>query len=410
MPSTLSWLDYSEHDRRQVLDIVDLFRERDTRDELGVGVIRDTFSDILFPGTSTIQTRAKYFLFIPWIYRDLEGKRVSLPEFESRARREETKLIDALLQSGERDGVIGQFARGALQRLPSVIYWSGLQRWGILLPPVSREYYIRTIDTTYHSATRNEYGDDGSAPIETRTQTWHPELVHAPDGFPQDVTFNLTTAEAAYLRDRIITRVPRTMLAHLIQSGRRLDDVEVPWQLTESHDLTPRIQWQLLHAENFSLVMWGAALLYNLMLALALQNDDRIHEYHGLLDEWSVELHIHGDRLRQWNCAEFWELLEEAGARVPLLTRRFVDTWLNMAIESTTSRETVALLCQSEEARCLIHQRERSLKRGKARLDNQRALELWNGAAGAIRLTYRWPQARRIITDILDGLEAADHA
>jgi hypothetical protein len=29
---------------------------------LGIASIRDRFSDILFPGTSTIQTRAKYFL------------------------------------------------------------------------------------------------------------------------------------------------------------------------------------------------------------------------------------------------------------------------------------------------------------------------------------------------------------
>lgn len=41
--------------------------EPGTLDELGIGSIRDTFSDELFPGTSTIQTRARYFLFVPWI-------------------------------------------------------------------------------------------------------------------------------------------------------------------------------------------------------------------------------------------------------------------------------------------------------------------------------------------------------
>ncbi len=28
MLSTFGWLDYSEHDRRQMLDVIDLFRER----------------------------------------------------------------------------------------------------------------------------------------------------------------------------------------------------------------------------------------------------------------------------------------------------------------------------------------------------------------------------------------------
>jgi hypothetical protein len=42
-----------------VLGVVELFRERDTVDELGVGVVRDTFSDLLFPGTSTLHSRGR---------------------------------------------------------------------------------------------------------------------------------------------------------------------------------------------------------------------------------------------------------------------------------------------------------------------------------------------------------------
>jgi hypothetical protein len=62
MVSQFAWLDFSEHERRKALDVIDLFRERDTRDELGIGTVRDALSDVLFPGTSTIQTRARYFL------------------------------------------------------------------------------------------------------------------------------------------------------------------------------------------------------------------------------------------------------------------------------------------------------------------------------------------------------------
>lgn len=41
MDSFLAWMDYSEHDRRRALDVIDLFKEKDTRDELGVGAVRD---------------------------------------------------------------------------------------------------------------------------------------------------------------------------------------------------------------------------------------------------------------------------------------------------------------------------------------------------------------------------------
>jgi hypothetical protein len=36
----------SERERRKMLDVVDLFRQHDTRDELGVGSVHDAFADI----------------------------------------------------------------------------------------------------------------------------------------------------------------------------------------------------------------------------------------------------------------------------------------------------------------------------------------------------------------------------
>ena len=71
MTSTFAWLDYSESDRRKALDVVDLFREQDMRDELGIGTVRDTIADSLFPGISTIQIRASYLLFILLLYQAL---------------------------------------------------------------------------------------------------------------------------------------------------------------------------------------------------------------------------------------------------------------------------------------------------------------------------------------------------
>ena len=78
MTSSFGWLDHSEQQRRQMLEIVDLFREKGTLDELGVGQVRDAFADIFFPGTSTLQTRARYLLFVPWIFARLERKRVRI--------------------------------------------------------------------------------------------------------------------------------------------------------------------------------------------------------------------------------------------------------------------------------------------------------------------------------------------
>ena len=75
--STLTWIDHSERQRPQILDAVDLFHEKDTRDGLGIAGIRDAFSDMLFPGTGAVQTGVLYFLFVPWMYLGFEVAHVS---------------------------------------------------------------------------------------------------------------------------------------------------------------------------------------------------------------------------------------------------------------------------------------------------------------------------------------------
>jgi hypothetical protein len=94
--SYIAWLDHSEHERRKMLDVIDLFREHETVDELGIGGVRDAFANLMLPGTSTIQTRARYFLFIPWIYKGLEKKRIASKDIAARARREEKRLKERL--------------------------------------------------------------------------------------------------------------------------------------------------------------------------------------------------------------------------------------------------------------------------------------------------------------------------
>src|SRR3954447_6101022 len=113
MPSVLAWLDHDEAERRRMQEVIELFRERDTVDELGIGSVRDAFSNLLFPGTSVLHTRARYLLFVPWIYRRLERQQVSSAQIAVKARRDEIRLIYSLIDGGEGEGsgVIGAVAR-----------------------------------------------------------------------------------------------------------------------------------------------------------------------------------------------------------------------------------------------------------------------------------------------------------
>jgi hypothetical protein len=144
MASTFSWLDSSERDRKRALDVIDLFEVRDTRDELGMGSTRDAWADLLVPATSTIQTRARYFLFVPWIYQRLAERKVSPEKVARKAHQAEINLISAIKSTDAGAVPIGALAGKGLQRLPSSIYWNGMRKLRILLSNGSIEQFHRS--------------------------------------------------------------------------------------------------------------------------------------------------------------------------------------------------------------------------------------------------------------------------
>ncbi|MCJ7445500.1 MAG: DUF6361 family protein [Methanotrichaceae archaeon] len=267
MASSFTWLDYSEKERQKMLDILSALKEHETRDELGLGVVRDAFSDMFFPGTSTIQTRARYFLFVPWVYKGLEEKKVPSSKIERRAREEEVRLIYALLESEDTVGVIGKREKKGLKRLPSSIYWQGLGAWGIRLCPYSISDYHRSLDAFYRFNRDTSFSYEEVIDGCERRRNWHPSLPEAPDDFPNRATFNLTDEEACYLKERALARWPNTMLAHLLDSDVPSESVPFLWDHPICPDLPDPIREKILHAKNFSEAIHGASLLYNLMLA-----------------------------------------------------------------------------------------------------------------------------------------------
>jgi len=406
VPSSFAWLSYSETERRQALDVLAMFRERDTRDELGIGVIRDAFADLFFPGTSTIQTRARYFLFIPWIYQRLEHKRVRSVEIAERARREEVALIEGLCDSGEKDGVIGIEARKNLRRLPSSVYWQGLSQWGLRLFLGSIDQYHRSLDRFYLSGARVVKNDDGEPIDGFVRRNWHAAIPERPESFPDGATMKLSKEEADYLRERVLTEAPESFLAFLLNDAKPAEPSSFPWMHPQHGSLSRRIQEQLLHARNFSETLHGAALLYNFLLAKQRKAKKLSQEYENDLHDWSGVIAASERRLSAWDRSRFWEIaIDDGRARVRNATRQFVDTWIDFVLAGCAPTAT-----SNKKACTLIQARERTLKRVQSRFDNPRALELWGGAAGTNQLDYRWDQVQIIVADIQTGAREPSRA
>ena len=400
--SFFGWLDYDQREADRMLEVFAAFDDKDTIDSLGIGVIRDTLSDQLFPGISTVQTRARYFLFVPWICQLLEAERVPPAKFDQRLRELEVALIESLRpQEGPDRGVIGYRARKRLARLPSSVYWNGLQVFGLRKMRLSTAEY-RAIAGRLAAVDAATGVDDDDGPVIARRRMWDPTIAPLmPAGFPfAPISLTLSGEESELLAEKIAISCPDTMIGQLARDLSIDRTAEEPWQVQVSNP-GPHLSEALRHARNFSELIEGAQALYNLLLArraeqhLELDCTDLIATLLEQLDDWSNLVTGRSAELRRWlDRGEFWQFIETR-AHVAQPTRRFVMEWARVAFADPAGA------AHSADAATLVTERELKLKGKLARLANDRALENWNGEPFSRgRMTYRWSNAQRILDDL----------
>lgn len=388
-------------------EVIALFAENGTVDDIGIGVVRDAFSDLLFPGISTVQTRLRYFFFVPWVYQRLEAERVSSEKAEAVARRWELQLIRSLKATGESNGVIGRDAGDNLKQLPSFTYWNGLRFVGIRQFGGTRADYHRAMDSI-NAGNRRAVRGEGDDTVFRDSQRWHHHLPPAPDDLFSQASLSLTAQEASYLQERFIQADGDSLFASMIRDPSLIDDaLPNPWDAVDVDSLRPATALRLRHARWFSEVIYGAQVLYNLMLAEASaersfsSGEELVTTYRERLAEWNEMIDDRRSAIEAARRSEFWELVYSSGARVPHGSRSFISSWAELVVGRVDVEH-------STEARTMVRQRERQQKKSLARLSNPRALENWLGASGASRLNYRWNQGRSGVNDIAEALRDAD--
>ncbi len=405
MSSSIGWLDHSEEQQRKMREVIALFAESGTVDDIGIGVVRDAFSNLLFPGLSTVQTRIRYFLFVPWVYQRLEAERVRSDRAEEKAREWEIELIFSPMRGGAADGVIGREAQRTLKQLPSYIYWNGLRSFGIRSFTGSRVDYFRSMNRINQSGRRDRAEGDDHIAVDHRR--WHPNLPDPPADLWEQTTLDLTAEEAAYFQERMAASHPQSLLACLVRSADYIDtDLPFVWSAVDSTELPATVAATVDTARYFSEVIHGASLLYNYQLAEAAaqrglaMGEDRLAQYSERLTDWQGMIETRRPAHAAVGLSEFWAMVYSSGAIVSGPARRFITQWLE-----AVARGVVVL--ESDVLKQAIRQRERQLKKGQARLVNPRTLERWNGGAGVAQLSFRWAEGRAAVNDIANGLATA---
>lgn len=411
MASIVGWLDYSEEHRQKMREIIDLFKNEDSVDELGLRSIRDPLADMMFPGLSTIQTRARYFLLVPWVYLRMENQRVPASRAAAKARDWQYDLVKAMKNGGlvGGQGVIGWDAGRNVQRLPTELYWNGLKTFGIRLFSGSIGDYHRSLDS-YYERLRTFTRSDSDEIDERFHPNWESRLPPPPDDLWQETTIDLSEPEAHFLTEQITYNCPHSLLAHLVANPiSNVEDIPTtPWGHPSITSAAESIKETVEHARLFAEVMRGAAFAYNRMLAqlakkrgLDIAGNDLDDYYTERLAAWAAAM-TSDHSVEAWDTHAFWGHLTEANARIPIPARRFAQAWI-----SETQRDPTRIVNLPPDILALIEDRERRLKKGKARLQVHRALEMWSGSSGTGLQTYRWPTAYTLLADIHQGLDDA---
>lgn len=413
--SKIGWIDFSPTDRDKVNTALAMLTEPGTLDELGIGRIRDGYADQLFPGISTIQTRAKYFITVPRILRDYcslpvknkkayKGVKPYMKKYEN-----DTAVRLLLIHGDEEDGIIGRnrVESGGVDRAPSVIYWNGLRTFEIIKTTVSFNDFCRQIDSQQFETEKLHQHDDAEAQSVSYglidTPTYDPNWLES-DAF----SLKLTKSEAEFLREKIISaaNIKHSILVQLLLNMplalTALKLVEQPGHsqysnlsslLSQSEGIHHEAKYLATLADEFSHAMEGPHIAFNIVYALAVGEQSVAENYHHQYKNWLEN--VLTLQIFQPDCAAKW-----INAACLKGNTRSVYTFVDDVSNLVISGGNINDMMHCVEKRARENKKERSILAAKKQMNVDGKLN-W---VGIRRLDYRWNTAKVILDDILGGL------
>ena len=396
----LGWIDFSKSERNKVLNVLDILSETGTLDELGIAPIRDGFANLFFPGTSTIQTRAKYFLCVPYAFKEIERSGETNPKrmFNALNAIEKSCGEHYISIDPKADGIIGRRALSAgawVKRAPSDVYWAGLRRLGIFVGgELSIAEYIRFMcannsqkGTLKNLGNRNDTAEENECDDNDAGKSLYKRFWNIPTytrDWQNSLTLQLTSAESTFLKDQIIKNCEGTMFSYILKNNlSHITELNGFDELEHSFiELFPEsIQEDFALARSFSDFVYVMRVLFNIIVSDG-QNADANNEWKLIepqLEELSkIDIDYVFERLA---------LVGNAGLR----------HFLKQAQEHMRNRDVEAL------KECII-KREVHLKgvnRAKTKHPGEFDTTVWFGGG---RLDYRFNNAKVIIKDIFEGV------
>ena len=385
----IGFIDFSKEERNKILATLKLLGTQTALDELGIGVIRDAYADILFHGISTIQTRAKYFVLIPYLFERAANQKLSGGrELYKWLIANEDKMVETLVRNSdsEETGIIGKNAlkqKRAVKMKPSSIYWNGLRTFEIVRNAgISLSAACNATWSSAQKKNETEPKTDGDT-FDDMTAGQGNSVLFSPIlpdyDFEKTATIALTRKEAEYIADRITKALlsQNTLLAFLIKHKLNCNSFdEIP------ADILPReMRRDYLLAKEFSDFIFGAHIRYNIIFS-NYQDEEMIDEF----DSWRT-MFVN-------NKFDLTAVLDRISCNYA--TAKFCTDFL----ESVNKNDDFKAMDE------LIIAREKAVKGDRAKLCKPKEYQYnYDRRVHFYSLDFRFGTAKTIIDDIIKGLE-----
>jgi len=394
----LGWVDFSKEDREKVLDVMNLLQEPGAVDEIGIGLVRDAFANLFFPGTSTVQTGAKYFLIVPYVLKEAcSGKYGNnLPKVIQRIDDEEKACGVILLEHcPNEDGIIGKrvLPKKWVARKPSNIYWNGIRVYGICTQDISIPELVKAsldlqaMKKNASLGNRNDDAEENGRDDADAGNDFAMQFFSVPDDYygdwRQNLTVRLTPTEAAFLRGKIEANTSGTLLCYLLKNNidvNKYDSFEAIYE--DIRDNIPEELARIMHmACEFNRLVYAARVRYNYILSDG-QNEEAAEKWSEIVEKKAFMMSVDIDAVL--------ELLKINNYKL----RRFLTSFKAAVLAEDFDAVDKVLIDREVEIK--------SKARAKLLKRENYAPDAWIGGE---YLDYRFFSARRILNDIYSGEE-----
>ena len=400
----IGFVNFNTEEKKRVAKMMQLLQESEAIEELGIGRVRDHFSNTLFPGTSTLQHHAKYFVVMPSLYyhtafksrkfQNLAEVSRYIKEAEVQITRQMAKWDNNQINTTE-TGITGiNTLKDALNDYnkyvkydPAYIYGSGLARYGII-PDTGVERLILELNKKHFADPHNK----GALKSEDTTEdagdlTGDKQVIKTCGesyNFFNGKTMNLTLTEkeASFMKDRIHASCDGTMLAYLIDCEYNLPEhvgyFEIREFLSElDPDVVDIYKKSVLFSKLMHLIDWRFNHSYFTSFDKTKEADECDVEYNKLLAEYKDEIHNE----------DAFKALFDYTRSIDMMLTEFCEACYKAIIGGEPTRVDQ-----------LVKAREHTVKRERSKIGNSAYKN--QGRGKPLPNTFRWETVRTMVNEI----------